>query len=186
MEDAGGILYSVARERGFTAMSRTANWQAIRLAIFGSILSGLAANYGQPFIHDNQNAINVIVTVFSILAGFLVAIIAIVGDPMLLPPGSWRAAEMERGKLMARLNRHKLLFYLYLVTLFFIFLAMLIPDQLDVIKIWSERCFLFFGVLAFTMSFFLPSSLVRAQSEKIDAIIEQKRKQEGIANEDRG
>jgi len=59
------------------------------LTLWGILLSYL----GQPFIHGNQDAVNIIVTVFSILAGFLVAVITLVGDPKSLPSGSCRAWE---------------------------------------------------------------------------------------------
>jgi hypothetical protein len=54
---------------------------------------------------------------FSILSGFLVAIIAIAGDPMLFTPGTWRIAEAERDKVIARLVKKKYLFVLYITTL---------------------------------------------------------------------
>ena len=163
-------------------MTSSVNWKAVRVGILGIVLSSLSAYYGQPLIHENTEAINLIVTTFSVLAGFLVAIIAIIGDPALLPPGSWRAAEMERGKVIARLRRHRMLFLLYLITLLFIFLAVLIPDKYYSVIIWLERIFLFTGVLAFTMSFLLPSSLMQAQEERINTIIEHKRSEEGITN----
>lgn len=152
----------------------------IRLAGLSIILSGLAAYYGQPLIHSNEQAIELIVTVFSILAGFLVAIIAIVGDPVLLPPGTWRAAEMEREKISRRLIRHKWLFILYLTSLLLIFLSLLLKNQCSPAVIWLERGYMFLGVLAFTLSLHLPGTLMKIQRERIDAVIEHRRKDDGI------
>ncbi len=156
------------------------DWSKIRLAILASFLGALAAYYGQPLIHGNEQAINIIVTVFSVLAGFLVAIIAIVGDPVLLPPGTWRAAEMERGKLNKRLIRHKWLFTLYLITLAFIFSALLFKDKFPDVVVWLERAFLFFGVFAFSLSMALPSALMKVQRERIDAVIEHRRNNDKV------
>jgi len=156
------------------------DWSKIRLAIFSSILGVLSAYYGQPLIHGNEQAINIIVTVFSVLAGFLVAIIAIVGDPVLLPPGTWRAAEMEREKLNKRLIRHKWLFSIYLATLALIFSALLFKDKYPDVVIWLERAFLFLGVFAFSLSMLLPSALMKVQRERIDAVIEHRRNNDNI------
>ncbi len=155
----------------------------VRLGLLATILGSLSAYYGQPLIHGNEQAMNIIVTVFSVLAGFLVAIIAIVGDPVLLPPGTWRAAEMERGKLNRRLIRHKWLFTLYLVTLALVFFALLLKGKSPDAVLWLERTFLFFGVFAFALSMALPGSLMKVQRERIDAVIEHRRNGDNVQND---
>lgn len=163
------------------------DWSKIGFGGFSIAIGGLVAWLGQPLIHENDQAINVIVTVFSVLAGFLVAIIAIVGDPILLPPGSWRAAEMEREKLTRRLIRHRWLFVLYLLTLAVVFLAFLFSSEENAaIVTWLERAFLFFGAVAFLLSLALPGALMRVQSERIDAVIEHRRAEDGIGSENDG
>lgn len=162
-------------------MKRSIDLSKLRFAFLALILAGLVSFYGQPFVHGNDQAINIIVTVFSVLAGFLVAIIAIVGDPVLLPPGTWRAAELERDKLNKRLVRHKWLFTLYLVTLALVFLAFLFKDKSPILTLWLERAFLFFGVFAFALSMSLPSSLMKVQRERIDAVIEHRRRDDNIS-----
>lgn len=147
----------------------------LRFGFLATILAVLLSYYGQPLIHGNSEAINVIVTVFSVLAGFLVAIITIVGDPVLLPPGTWRAAEMDREKLTRRLVRHRWLFTLYLITLALIFLSLLLQKQYPRMTVWFERGHLFFGILSFILSMKLPGSLMRIQKERIEAVIEHRR-----------
>lgn len=151
------------------------DWLRIRFALFSAVLAGCIAYFGQPFIHNNSQAINVMVTVFSVLAGFLIAIIAIVGDPALLPPGTWRAAEKERSQVTRRLIRHKWLFVLYLATLGTIFFSLLIAQEFPLFSIWLEHSFLFLGVFAFLLSLRLPSALMRAQMERIDMVIEHRK-----------
>lgn len=153
----------------------------VRLAVLSVILSALVAYFAQPMVHENDQAINVVVTVFSVLAGFLVAIIAIVGDPALLPPGSWRAAEMERDKLDARIVRHKWLFIAYLVTLGLIFSALVVGKSMPSATVWLERLFLFFGTFSFILSLQLPNVLMRVQRERIDAVIEHRRSSDKIS-----
>lgn len=154
----------------------------VRIGLLATILGGLASYYGQPLIHGNDQAINIIITVFSVLAGFLVAIIAIVGDPVLLPPGTWRAAEMERDKLDKRLIRHKWLFTLYLTTLALVFFALLLKNTSPSTVLWLERAFLFFGTFAFALSMALPGALMKVQRERIDAVIEHRRKGDNVQN----
>ncbi len=151
-----------------------------RLALLTLILSTLASYSGQPLIHGNKDAIEVIVTVYSILAGFLVAIITILGDPALLPPGSWRAAELERERLIRRIRRHKWLFIAYLVTLGLVFVSLLASKAKPEYCKYLEYGFLFLATFSFALSLRLPSALVKAQIERIDSVIEQRRKEANI------
>ncbi len=148
--------------------------------IFAAIVAVASAYFGQPLVHENEQAINFLVTFFSILAGFMVAIITIVGDPVLLPSGTWRTAEMNRDKLENRLIRHKWLFILYLITLTLVFFSMLLNKNCPQITIWLERGFLFFGVFALILSMSLPGSLIKIQRERIEIEIEIRKEKEDI------
>ncbi len=161
-------------------MKRKVAWGRVFRGGVAVCVGTAAAYYGQPLIHGNSQAINIIVTVFSVLAGFLVAVIAIVGDPALLPPGSWRAAEMERSKLNGRLGRHKALFMTYLITLGLIFVSLLLNGGSPCLIIWIERAFLFVGGFGFLLSLLLPGVLIEVQRERIDLVIEHRRHADGI------
>lgn len=146
-----------------------------------AVAAGLTAGtFGPPLIHGNDQAINVIVTVFSILAGFLIAIIAIVGDPSLMPPGSWRLAELQRPAINARLLRHKWLFLLYLGTLGLLFASIVGSPAYPRAVLWLERCYLAIAAAAFLLSLRLPGALMRMQQERIDAVIERRRAGAGL------
>jgi hypothetical protein len=149
--------------------------KSVGLTLFTVVCAVVAAYFGQPLIHGNDTAVNVIVTVYSILAGFLVAIIAIIGEPSLTPPGSWRIAEGNREKTIQRLTRHKYLFYIYLVSLSLVFAATLLKDKCPCVTPWIERAYLFFSVLAFGLSLSLPGALMRMQQERVDYLIESRR-----------
>lgn len=139
-----------------------------------------AAIYAQPLIHGNDQAINVIVTVFSILAGFLVAIIAVIGDRTLLPGAGWQLAELGRERLVKHLVRYKWLFFTYLVTLGLVFISLLIKNLNPVATVVLERSYLFLAAFTFVLSLRLPWSLTRIQEERIEIIIESLRREEGI------
>ncbi|MDO3378112.1 hypothetical protein [Geoalkalibacter halelectricus] len=152
----------------------TISWT--RLVFFGfSVLAGvLGAILGQPLIHGNDMAINVIVTVFSILAGFLVAIMTMMGDPSAFYGRSWRANEKGREKIFNQLVRQKWMFILYLVTLGLVLAASLVGKVLPELAIWMERVYLGTAITAFMLSLGLPSTLMKIQLAKHDEITKSK------------
>lgn len=152
------------------------DWRSVLATACALVLGLLGSYFGQPLIHHNDTAINVIVTVFSILAGFLVAIIAIIGDPLLIPSGTWRAAEGSRRKTIQRLTRHKYLFHVYLIALALVFASTLLKDTSPGVGIWLERAYLFLSIFAFALSMRLPSALMQLQQERVDHLIEARRK----------
>ncbi|MEQ8966766.1 MAG: hypothetical protein RID91_13135 [Azospirillaceae bacterium] len=138
------------------------------LAIFAGIGAFI---FGHPYIEDNSEAMTVIVTVFSILAGFLIAVMTLLGDQSLVP-GGWKIIEKQRKTIEAKLIRQKWLFFLYLFTLLVIFLTTLTPAEYVELKDWLERVYLGLSVTAFILSFRLPSTLMEIQVSKVDAITE--------------
>ncbi|HEV2161975.1 MAG TPA: hypothetical protein VGR52_07070 [Stellaceae bacterium] len=159
------------------------------LLILVCLLGGaVAAYYGQPFVHDNSDALLIIITVMTVFAGFLVAIIAIVGDPSLIPEGSWRVAENRRESIENRLIRHLWLFVLYLIAIGLLFVGALLnkaPDSVvsEAWKMWIERLYLFFGTSSFLLTFGLPTALWKFQLARIDAEIQRRRKKSGIKDD---
>lgn len=131
-------------------------------------------------MHGNTEAINLIVTVFSILAGFLIAVITLVGDPASLPSGSWRLGRLAAEPTYNRLIRYKWLFMVYLITLGLIFISMLFEGAFPKIQCYLEYLYLFFASFSCILSFMLPSSLIELQKERIEQEIDERRKQEGI------
>ena len=138
--------------------------------ILAIVAGGIAGTYGQDLIHANNDAREVIVTVFSILAGFLIAIMTLLGDQSVLP-GSWRFAELQRTKIEAKLIRQKWLFYLYLITLTLIFTHTLTKTRWPEFGVWLERFYFGSATTAFILSFRLPSTLMSVQTDRIDAVI---------------
>ena len=164
-------------------MTTKLDWHKTHFYLCAGIFGIISAIWGQPLIHDNDQAITVIVTAFSILAGFLIAIIAILGDPVMLTPGTWRRAEIESHIAFNRLIRHKWLFLIYLVTLALIFCSFLIKDRCLSIAIWLERIYLFFAVFGFILSLSLPSELMKLQKNRIESYISKRRADAGIKDE---
>lgn len=156
------------------------DWRRIGLFAIAALLGLAGAIYGQPLIHNNDMAVNVIVTVFSILAGFLVAIMTIMGEPGIFGFRSWRANEINRRNTFNRLVRQKWMFSLYLSTLGLIFIASLVSKDYPCLTEWIERVYLGTGITAFVLSFGLPSALMNIQLARYEENITAKRKAAGI------
>ena len=149
------------------------------------IASLIAAYYGQPLVRDNTDAVTVMITVITVFAGFLVAIITILGDPAMVPKGSWRKAEIRHRNLESILIRQTWLFYCYLVAIGLLFAGVLIRKEphdvvSDRLKAWIEAGYLFFGVFSFLLTLALPRALSRIQLMRSSAEIEDRRQAEGI------
>ena len=143
----------------------------------------VSAFYAQPYVVHNSDVILIVVTVFTVFAGFLVAIIALVGDPSLIPEGSWRMAELGREKVKRTLMFNVALFVSYLITIALLFVGVIIERCLSdesILRIWIERGYLFFGVTSFLFTFALPIVLMKLQQARYDSETEKRRRGVGI------
>ncbi len=161
-------------------MNSEVDKEKVKYCVCVALWSCLASYFGQPLIHGNQDAINLIVTVFSILAGFLVAVITLVGDPKSLPSGSWQVARLGSDLTYNRLIRHKWLFKGYLITLFLIFSSIVAKNKFPIVQVSLEYIYMFFASISCFLSFKLPSALMALQKERIEHEIDERRKNEGI------
>jgi hypothetical protein len=129
----------------------------------------------QPYVHENSDATTVIVTVMTVLAGFMIAIITVLGDPTSVPDGTWRTVEARRENIESKIIRHAYLFTLYLLALAFLFAATVlkkVPEKdlwygLSPWVKWIDYAYVFFGVTSFLLTFSLPFSLQKIQMERL-------------------
>jgi hypothetical protein len=148
------------------------------------IAGGVGAYFSQPYAAHNSDVILVLVTVFSVFAGFLIAIITIIGDPIMIKEGSWRIAELGHDAMRARLFSHIVLFIFYLLTIGLLFVGIILERALvcedQIVKTIVEWCYLFFGITSFLFTFGLPVSLWNMQKTRYEAEIERRRARDGI------
>lgn len=162
------------------------------------LISYQLAGFFQP--HINNDALDVLVNIYSILAGFLVGVIALIGDPSTLPSGSWTVAEASLRNTLKRLKGTRNLLYVYLITLFLIFVYKMTSVEFGIevlnkfgvsegaeelvqdLKKKSEFYILFFAFVALFYSFKLPAKLFAIQKFRVDEEVERRRKQENIKN----
>lgn len=145
-----------------------------------AILSGIIVFiWGQPLIHGNNNAVSLIVTFFSVLAGFLVGLIALITDPSKVATlGNWRITERYRVIVVQRLARQRWMFVLYLVTIALAFSSTLLKEY--EYSIFIERTYFALAVTSFILSLRLPWTIATMQMERYDAVLKQQRRDAGI------
>lgn len=155
------------------------DWKRIVVRLACVILGGVAAWLAQPYIHGNNTAIGIIVSVFAILAGFLVTIMTQLGDPNLYRGGTWKSEVVKKNKVYLRLVEHKWLFILYLSVLGLIFLATLVLDKEpeNLFVIWIERLYILLATVAFILSLALPDRLMNLQMARFEEKIAAREKQ---------
>lgn len=140
------------------------------------------AYFLQPKYHGNANAMTVLTTIFSVLAGFLIAVMAISADDRALRGRTWRHDVAYLELIKRDLRKHRSLFYLYLTVLS---LALIATIELPVdqsAQIFIERALLFLGCFALLVSFRLPVYLTKRHVENLNAIILARRAEEQNKN----
>lgn len=128
-----------------------------------------------PCIVQNSKITELFITVFSILAGVLVAVITVVGDPSCLYPGSWRLAFYHAEEIERQLKKCSYLFYGYLTTITLIFISYMVEKSAPRAVELITGCYSFFGFVTFAYSWTLPSTLHKIQTEKLESIVENRK-----------
>jgi hypothetical protein len=150
------------------------DYKRIGMLLLAAVISVVFGIKYHHLLWKNDAAVNVIVTIFSILAGFLIAVITLIVDPILSAAKNASQLKYMRSTIKRKLFRHNALFVLYLFSLGLSLLMFLTPDQNIVLKKLLHCIFLSISIFVFMISFTLPFSLMRIQLEKYDAKIDDK------------
>lgn len=132
----------------------------------------------QPSYHDNANAIMLVATAFSVLAGFLITVLAITADERSLRGANWRQDVVYFQLIKRDLRRHRNMFYLYLAVLLLAFVGALDVHWLPSYQVVLERLLLFLAAFAMLWSFRIPGYLMRRHMDLLDARIKERRTKE--------
>ncbi|WP_342596321.1 hypothetical protein AAGT95_09475 [Salinicola lusitanus] len=142
------------------------------------VLAALASWKLQPWFHSSEDAVTVLVTVFSILAGFLAAVMAIVANDRILRGRNWRQDTYYLRLIKNELLKYSIIFYIYLVTLVLSFVVSLDSHWPDWSQCWLERALLFTTTLGVLYSFQLPALISRKHVNAMQHQIRQRREKE--------
>jgi hypothetical protein len=154
-------------------------------AAFAVACGSLSAFYVQPIIHNNADANNLTVTVFTVFAGVVIALLTVIGDPALMPGHNWRSAEFAYRRADNQLIIQASLFFLYLFVIF-LFLACYVLKGLPFhpftsrLEMRLEAVYCFFSAVSFVISFSLPLTMLRLQRKRLALEVERRRREAGI------
>jgi hypothetical protein len=145
--------------------------------IISALFSGVVAYNWGCYLQLSDDALSGIIGLFSILAGVLVAVISIVGDPSMLLPGNWRVGFEHAKDIQDKISRFSYLFTLYILTVFFVIIAQIAKvgnvDQKNIIFDFLA----FFSMFGFMLSLPLPFSLMSIQKERMNEEIKRRKKE---------
>ena len=148
------------------------------LSVLIVCLSAFLAWKGQPFIHGNEKAVDLIINVFSILAGFLIAIMTLFSDIQFDQDANWRKLQLQETLTEQRYAKHSLLFYTYLFVLICVFLTVLLGKQPQMTDcfwfVWLEYMYLWLASISVCYSFMLPSKLIQIRKKQYSSLIKDK------------
>lgn len=153
------------------------DWRRMLFFLGAATVSGWCGWYGQPLVHDNNDARSMITDVFSILAGFLMTVLTLLIEPK--PTAKiWREAASKKTTFVNRIIRYKWLFMLYLGVLGMVFAANLLTkdSSFAAVLLWVERIYLSLATLAFIISLTLPNQLMQLQVGRYNEMINEQKK----------
>lgn len=142
-------------------------------------LSALLAYVGQPFIHGNEKAVDLIINVFAILAGFLIAIMTLFSDMRFDEDANWRQLQVREDIHDQRYLKHSMLFYTYLAVLICVFVVVLLSNKKDyqdsLLIFGFEYAYLFLACISIFYSMFLPNNLIKSRKEELKKLMNKKK-----------
>lgn len=151
---------------------RKISWKKSLFSLGSVVVSALVAYFFHAKYHNNSNALTILTTVFSILAGFLIAVFAIVADERALRGKSWKSNVAELELIRRELRSHRRLFSLYLVVLTLAFIVALDFGWPMKLQERIEYVLVFLASMAMIWSFRLPSYLMSRHMDALDRVIE--------------
>lgn len=147
-------------------------WNRIWCAAVAVIVSAVATAVFGDRLTNGADVLSFIATIFSILAGVLIAVISILGDPSMLLDQSWRHSYLSATETQRKIHRQTDIFIVYVVLLMSLF-VFLLADPTTTSFWYIQHVTFFLTVLAFIASLTLPYSLRAIQKTRLDKAIEQ-------------
>jgi len=144
--------------------------------IITSFVAASATSFAFPdALERSTTALEAIISIFSILAGVLVAVMSIIGDPSMLLSGNWRLGYEHAKDIQAKIGNYANLIAIYVVTLLFVLIAIVIKDAGVDGYSWVFTAALWLTSFGFLLSIPLPYSLMAIQTERMNEEIKRRR-----------
>ncbi|MBB6011892.1 hypothetical protein HNR59_001237 [Aquamicrobium lusatiense] len=128
-----------------------------------------------PLLVGSPAALAGITSVFSILAGVLVAVISIIGDPSMLLTGNWRLGHEHAKDIQVRIGNYAHLVFVYVINLILVLACTVIQENKIACHDWPFSILAGVTVFALLMSLPLPYSLMSIQKERMEEEIKRRK-----------
>ncbi|HEV2505325.1 MAG TPA: hypothetical protein VGV39_19770 [Mesorhizobium sp.] len=148
----------------------------IAFILIGIVVSSVASFFFGERLENQIDILSFVATVFSILAGVVIAIISILGDPSMLLGNSWRKDFFAARETQRKLHRHTDIFILYVILLLTIFVFSLVK-MTDLLYPYFQMASFFLICFSFWMSLSLPRSLKEIQRKRMEDAVAAKRRE---------
>ena len=143
------------------------DWPRLIL-VGGGVLIGLLVFIFKPqLLASNADLSELIVTIFSVLAGFLMLTISMISASQHLKLKSILSQRQYKDVFSSRLLRYKLLFYAYLLIIFFVFYSRLVVHLWPTVGDIFSRLYLGLSAAALIWSLGLPSIVETIKLEEL-------------------
>lgn len=154
------------------------NWTFARYLAICAVSALALAPLLQPAYHDKPDAMTALVTIFTVLAGFMLAVIALAADGRNLRRKDWRQDTYFLKEVRDRLARYRLMFHLYLIVPALAVLTFIGPTWGNDTQKFAEGLVLFLAIFALLWSFRIPGEITSAHVRQLQAAIKEQREAE--------
>lgn len=154
------------------------NWAFARYLALCAISALVLTPILQPAYHEKPDAMTALVTVFTVLAGFMLAVIALAADGRNLRRKDWRQDTYFLKEIRDRLARYRMMFHLYLAVPALAILTYIGPAWGNDTQKLAEGFVLFLAIFALLWSFRIPGEITSAHVRQLQTAIKEQREAE--------
>jgi len=135
--------------------------------IVSLVASAVVTYYFPNALQGSEKALEGIISVFSILAGVLVAVMSIIGDPSMLLTGNWRLGYEHAKEIQKRISNYANLIALYVIVLIGVLVLMALKDGGATEYNWAFTLVQALAGWGLLLSVPLPYSLMAIQKDRM-------------------
>jgi hypothetical protein len=151
------------------------DWSFARYLAICAVSALALAPLLQPAYHGKSDAMTALVTVFTVLSGFMLAVIALAADGRNLRRRDWKQDTYFLREIRDRLARYRIMFHLYLVVPALAILAHIEPAWGKGVQSIAEGLVLFLAIFALLWSFRIPGEITSAYVKQLQQAIKDHR-----------
>jgi len=175
-------------------MKARISWVCVSIYLSGIFVLAVLLYLGPPVSGEKSDlALRMMATALSIIAGMLLAVMILRGEPESLYPGDSNLAKSQKVRIIGSLDRYVILFWSYLLMIALALVILIIgsyeffPSCSSWVS-WTKHAALSLGCLAVIWALTLPIDIRREKMDRLENEIErqeEKEIKEGLESIDR-